>query len=64
MFTEVLKNLPALLLTFGAALGAIGLLTWIMAAQGAADRRMAYACWGVGAVLGIWALIQIVGSRV
>ncbi len=58
MVHEVLKNRPALMFTFALGAGLLGLLVWVMAAQGAANRRLAYALWGLAAVLVIVGIVR------
>lgn len=58
MFLEVLKNLPAMLFTFALGSALAGLLVWVLAAQGAADRRIAFAFWGIAVVLIILGIVR------
>ncbi|MER3553236.1 MAG: hypothetical protein C4331_02475 [Meiothermus sp.] len=60
MFTEVLKNFPALMFTFALGMGLVGLLVWVLAAQGEANRRVAYGFWALAAVLAVVGLIRLV----
>lgn len=58
MFTEVLKDLPALLFTFGSGFALLGLLVWVLAAQEAANRNWAFVCWGLAALLIVWGIMR------
>lgn len=60
MFGEVLKNFPALMFTLAAGAGLVGLLVWVLAAQGEANRRVAYGFWALATVLAAIGLIRLV----
>ncbi len=62
MVQTVLSNLPALLFTL--ALGALllGLLVWVLAAQGAASKRTAQILWARAVGLGLVGLIRLVAA--
>ncbi|RDI95582.1 hypothetical protein DV704_06805 [Meiothermus sp. QL-1] len=62
MFGAVLANLSPLL--FALALGAalVGLLVWLLAAQGAAQKRTAWIFWGVALALALGGLFSLFQS--
>lgn len=60
MFAEVLKNLPAMMFTLALGSGLVGLLVWVLAAQGEANRRVAYGFWALAVVLAAVGVIRLV----
>lgn len=46
--------------TLAAGAGLVGLLVWVLAAQGEANRRVAYGFWALATVLAVVGLIRLV----
>jgi len=62
MLQTVLSNLPALLFTLALGAALLGLLVWVLAAQGAASKRTAQLFWALALVLALLGLFRwIVG---
>jgi len=58
---EILKHFPALMFTLALGAGLVGLLVWVMAAQGEANRRVAYGFWVLGVVLAVIGILRLKG---
>ena len=58
MFIEVLRNFTPLMLTFAVGFGVLGLFVWVLAAQGAANRRLSYIFWAIGVVLAVIGFVR------
>jgi len=58
MFVEVFKNFAAMMFTFAAGFGVLGLLIWVLAAQGEAKRLYSYICWGLAVLLIVVGLMR------
>ncbi|WP_027882966.1 hypothetical protein [Meiothermus rufus] len=57
----VLANLPAMLFTLALGSALLGLLIWVLAAQGAAQKRWARSFWGLAAGLALLGLFRLLG---
>ncbi len=58
MVQTVLSNLPALLFTLALGAALLGLLVWVLAAQGAASKRTAQLLWGLALGLALVGLFR------
>ncbi len=57
----ILANLPAMLFTLALGSALLGLLIWVLAAQGAAQRRWARFFWGLAVGLALVGLFRLLG---
>lgn len=62
MVQTVLSNLPALLFTLALGAALLGLLVWVLAAQGAASKQTARFLWVLAVGLGLMGLIRLIGA--
>ncbi len=58
MFITILKDLPALLFTFAAGSALLGLLIWVLAAQGAANRKISFGLWGLSVIIIVLGIVR------
>jgi len=59
MVQTVLSNLSALLFTLALGAALLGLLVWVLAAQGAASKRTAQFLWALAVGLGLVGLFRL-----
>lgn len=59
MIQTVFANLPAMLFTLALGAALVGLLIWVFAAQGAANKRTAHYLWGIAAGLVLVGLLRL-----
>lgn len=62
MVQVILSNLPALLFTLALGAALVGLLVWVLAAQGAASKRTAQFLWGLAVGLGLVGLLRLLAT--
>ncbi len=62
MIQTIFANLPALLFTLALGAALVGLLVWVFAAQGAANKRTAQFLWGLAVGLGLVGLFRLIAA--
>lgn len=62
MIETIFANLPAMLFTLALGVALLGLLVWVLAAQGAASKRTAQYLWGLAVGLGLVGLFRLLLS--
>ncbi len=62
MIQTIFANLPAMLFTLALGAALLGMLIWLLSAQGAASMRGAYVLWGLAVVLVLVALFRMLSA--
>lgn len=60
MVQTIFANLPAMLFTLALGTALLGLLVWLFAVQGAANKRTALYLWGLAVILALGGVFRLI----